>query len=658
MSHRRLRPPRACRPAAGRGAAASTARRTWRRTPAAGRTGRRATVPTPARPRRARARPRCRRPGRGRVSDACSRTRVVSSTASGSTLAQQPGGGRGVAHIAPGGLAVGEGGGDAPVGVVRSLRQLVRLEATLLGPGDVAGAHGGVGDAQEEVGAVARARSSTPSRGSGQRRRRRPPRWPASAARMAAATASRGSVSGTAATMCWAISAAVLRRQILEGGGDSEVDAPPLGAAESVVHRSADQLVGESIGAGPVLADDAATARRHRGSPARWRSVTRGHRPRRPGRTSCRPPRLSRAGDARRRRGGRGGRRRPRGRLPGWARRSAARRPSTGRLRCRTSSLSTRCCHSSTRRNTLPSVCRASTSTASPSSVPTSWPVAAATNSVMPQTSKPVTGTRVTPGSRRRSGRNGAQRVAGVGGGRAVGHDDEHVRQTLIVDELAEEVDRSAAAPSAGRRSRRAAGRSPASSAMAPMTAPNSRARSASGSPWPTGKRQPEVGGVLGDEAGELAGPGAEPLDRRRRIDDAEHVVEGLGERLVGNCLLLRARAEQHRPTAAWTCRANSVSRRVLPAPASPGTSTTCRAPVRRRRPRVVERAPASLRPTKRERVDEREQGWERDRTRPPDRRAVVNSRYSHLGRAVGERRVLVMRPVSSSSVRSSHDHH
>ena len=42
-----------------------------------------------------------------------------------------------------------------PVVVVRALRQVVGLEAALLGLGDVAGAHRGVGDAQEEVGTIA-----------------------------------------------------------------------------------------------------------------------------------------------------------------------------------------------------------------------------------------------------------------------------------------------------------------------------------------------------------------------------------------------------------------------------------------------------------------------------------------------------------------------
>ena len=210
-------------------------------------------------------------------------------------------------------------------------------------------------------------------------------------------------------------------------------------------------------------------------------------------------------------------------------------------------------------------------------------------------------------------GQHRAQRLAGVGRRGAVGDDDEHVGQALVVDELAEQVDRRPARPVevVDDHERR------------PFTRQlGDGADHGAEQPRPLGvgvavadrQRQPEVGGAPWDEPGELAGLGAEAFDRRLRVDHAEHVVERLGERLVGNGLLLRARAEQDRPAfrvdvpgelGEQPCLAGAgLARNEDDLPGTRGG----------RRPGVLQRAPRLVAPDEGERVDERQQRWERDR--------------------------------------------
>ena len=332
------------------------------------------------------------------------------------------------------------------------------------------------------------------------------------------------------------------------------------------------------------------------------------------------------ARDARRRRAGRGAPRPPRARPPGWRHRSAGRRPSIVRPARRTSWLSTRCCHSSTSRNTLPSVWRASTSTASPSSGPTSWPVGRGDE--FADAADVEAGHRHAgdPGQAAQVGQHGAQRLAGVGGRGAVGHDDEHVRQGLVVDELAEQVDRRPARPVevVEHEQQRLLpgqlgdGADDGAEQARPLGCRDHRGRPARGSPSSAACGAP---GGRARWPRSRSGRPPSPDRRRRARDRVPRRTAG-----TGSVCCSRARPEQHRPAPVWTWRANSVSSRRLAGAGLAGTSTTCRAPVvaaAHARPTP----PRLAAPDQRERADERQERRERDRRRRSRRQDGPTSR-------------------------------
>ena len=165
----------------------------------------------------------------------------------------------------------------------------------------------------------------------------------------------------------------------------------------------------------------------------------------------------------------------------------------------------------------MPSVWRASTSTAARRSVPTAWPAAAATKSSMPvEVEARSAGRRVTPGSRRRSGSAVAQRLAGVGRRRPVRRDDRgrcsgawsrtSWSRRSMVGRRAQWRSSSTSSTGCAR----------ASSASAAMTAPNRRHPLGIGVAVADRHRQPEVGGPAGHEPGQFGRRAAEAADRRR----------------------------------------------------------------------------------------------------------------------------------------------
>ena len=170
----------------------------------------------------------------------------------------------------------------------------------------------------------------------------------------------------------------------------------------------------------------------------------------------------------------------------------------------------------------MPSVWRASTSTAARRSSPTAWPAAAATKSSIPSRSKPASGTRVTPGSRRRSGsadRSASPVSAGV-------DRYEPTTRTLLSDW---------SRTSWARRStvgRRAQWRSSSTSSTGCVAGERGErgdhgAEQAGplgvGVAVPDRRGQPEVGGPPGHEPGQLGRVPAEAPDRRvGRIEDGE----------------------------------------------------------------------------------------------------------------------------------------
>ena len=147
-------------------------------------------------------------------------------------------------------------------------------------PCDVAGAHRGVGDAQQELGPIVGGDRQGHLEEAGGvvvgDAPRSPPRRPAARRRRRRACRS----SGTAATRCWAISATGAS---VDPSSRARATARwrcrRSGAAESVVDGPADQLVGEPVRPRRRTRRRCATARRHRASPAPSRRATR--RPRR-----------------------------------------------------------------------------------------------------------------------------------------------------------------------------------------------------------------------------------------------------------------------------------------------------------------------------------------------------------------------------------------
>jgi hypothetical protein len=127
-------------------------------------------------------------------------------------------------------------------------------------------------------------------------------------------------------------------------------------------------------------------------------------------------------------------------------------------------------------------------------------------------------------------------------------------------------------------------------------------------------QRQPEVDRPPRDEAGELAGLGAEALERRRRIDHTEDVVERLGERLVRNGLLLRAGAEEDGPSGGMEVTGELGEQPCLAGAGLAGHEDHLPRTRGGRRPGMLQRAPRLVAPDQRERVDERQQRRERDR--------------------------------------------
>ena len=104
-------------------------------------------------------------------------------------------------------------------------------------------------------------------------------------------------------------------------------------------------------------------------------------------------------------------------------------------------------------------------------------------------------------------------------------------------------------------------------------------------------QRQAELGGAARDQAGELGCPGAEAVDR----PSAGSTTASTWSSASANGWYGTVCSSEHVPystvaAAAWTCRANSVSSRVLPAPASPGTSNDLAGARGGRRPRLLER--------------------------------------------------------------------